>query len=221
MHRLIIAALITLLAIPAFAADEPKTEDQKTLYAVGLTVARQLSAFSLTPAEFEFVQQGIADGVTGKPPVVNLDVYNKKVQAMAKARIAVQGEKLAAAAKEFTEKAAKEKGAVKTESGLIYLPLKEGSGASPLATDKVKVDYRGTLVDGKEFDSSFKRGQPLEISLNAVIKCWTEGVPKMKAGGKARLICPPAIAYGERGQAGGIPPNATLVFEIELLEVMK
>jgi FKBP-type peptidyl-prolyl cis-trans isomerase FkpA len=221
MHRLIIAALITLLAIPAFAADEPKTEDQKTLYAVGLAVGRQLATFTLTPEELDFVKQGITDSVTGKTPLVTLEAYNQKVQDMAKARFAAQGEKLAVIAKDYTEKAAKEKGAVKTESGLIYLSLKEGTGVSPLATDKVKVDYRGTLVDGKEFDSSYKRGQPAEFALSGVIKCWTEGVQKMKAGGKARLVCPPAIAYGEKGAGASIPPNATLVFEVELLEVKK
>jgi FKBP-type peptidyl-prolyl cis-trans isomerase FkpA len=221
MHRLIIAALITLLAIPAFAADEPKTEDQKTLYAIGLAVGRQLATFTLTPEELDFVKLGITDSVTGKTPLVSYEAYNQKAQELAKARVAVQGEKLAAVAKEYTDKAAKEKGAVKTESGLIFMSLKEGSGASPLATDKVKVDYRGTLVDGKEFDSSYKRGQPAEFPLNGVIKCWTEGVQKMKAGGKARLVCPPSIAYGEKGAGALIPPNATLVFEVELLEVKK
>jgi FKBP-type peptidyl-prolyl cis-trans isomerase FkpA len=105
-------------------------------------------------------------------------------------------------------------------SGLVYKSLKDGNGASPLATDTVRVHYRGTLQDGKEFDSSHKRGQPAEFPLNRVIKCWTEGVQKMKVGGKAQLTCPPAIAYGERGTPGGpIPPNATLNFEIELLGI--
>ena len=105
-------------------------------------------------------------------------------------------------------------------SGLIYKSLKEGSGPSPAATDVVKVHYRGTLKDGTEFDSSHKRGQPAEFPLNRVIKCWTEGVQKMKVGGKAQLTCPPGIAYGERGTPGGpIPPNATLNFEIELLGI--
>ncbi|MCM2359324.1 MAG: FKBP-type peptidyl-prolyl cis-trans isomerase [Geobacteraceae bacterium] len=221
MHRLIIAALIALLAIPAFAADEPKTEEQKTLYAIGLALARQLSSFNLTPAEFEFVKQGLMDGATGKTPVVELDAYSKKIQELGQARQKAQGEVLAAAGKEFIDKAAKEKGAVKSDSGLVYLSLKEGSGASPAVTDKVKVHYRGTLTDGKEFDSSYKRGQPAEFPLNGVIKCWTEGVQKMKPGGKAKLVCPPAIAYGERGAGGLIPPNATLVFEVELLEVVK
>ena len=104
--------------------------------------------------------------------------------------------------------------------GLVYKSLKEGNGASPAATDTVRVHYRGTLPDGKEFDSSIKRGQPAEFPLNRVIKCWTEGVQKMKVGGKAQLICPPQLAYGERGTPGGpIPPNATLHFEIELLGI--
>jgi FKBP-type peptidyl-prolyl cis-trans isomerase FkpA len=105
-------------------------------------------------------------------------------------------------------------------SGLVYKSIKEGSGASPVATDVVRVHYRGTFPDGKEFDSSYKRGQPAEFPLNRVIKCWTEGVQKMKVGGKAQLVCPPGIAYGERGTPGGpIPPNATLHFEVELLGI--
>jgi FKBP-type peptidyl-prolyl cis-trans isomerase FkpA len=220
MRTLIIATLVTMLAIPALAADGPKTEDQKTLYAVGLIMANQLSVFSLTPAELELVKQGLTDGVTGKKPLVELSAYTPKIQALAGARRKAQGEKLAAEAKEFVAKAAKEKGAIKTGSGLIYQPLKEGSGASPAATDKVKVNYRGTLVDGKEFDSSYKRGQPAEFPLNGVIKCWTEGMQLMKPGGRARLVCPPEIGYGEQGNAL-IPPNATLVFDIELLEVKK
>jgi FKBP-type peptidyl-prolyl cis-trans isomerase FkpA len=111
---------------------------------------------------------------------------------------------------------------VTTASGLVYESLKEGSGASPAATDTVRVHYRGTLPDGKEFDSSYRRGQPAEFPLNRVIKCWTEGVQMMKPGGKARLTCPPAIAYGERGAGGGvIPPNATLLFEVELLDIKR
>jgi FKBP-type peptidyl-prolyl cis-trans isomerase FkpA len=107
------------------------------------------------------------------------------------------------------------------DSGLVYKSLKDGKGASPQATDVVRVHYRGTFPGGKEFDSSYKRGAPAEFPLNRVIKCWTEGVQKMKVGGKAQLVCPPAIAYGERGTPGGpIPPNATLHFEIELLGIV-
>jgi FKBP-type peptidyl-prolyl cis-trans isomerase FkpA len=111
--------------------------------------------------------------------------------------------------------------AVTTKSGLVYQSLKEGSGKAPAATDTVRVHYRGTLADGREFDSSYKRGEPTEFPLNRVIPCWTEGVQLMKPGGKARLTCPPAIAYGDRGAGGVIPPNATLQFEIELLTVRR
>ncbi len=115
--------------------------------------------------------------------------------------------------------AAKEAGAVVTASGLVYRSLKDGSGASPAASDKVKVHYRGTFPDGKEFDSSYKRNEAIEFPLNGVIKCWTEGVQRMKVGGKAKLTCPASIAYGERGAGGVIPPNATLLFEVELLAI--
>ena len=118
-----------------------------------------------------------------------------------------------------TAAAAQEAGAVVTASGLVYRSLLEGAGASPQATDRVKVHYRGTLPDGKEFDSSYQRNEAIEFRLNGVIKCWTEGVQKMKVGGKAKLTCPPAIAYGERGAGGVIPPNATLIFEVELLGI--
>jgi FKBP-type peptidyl-prolyl cis-trans isomerase FkpA len=110
---------------------------------------------------------------------------------------------------------------VTSPSGLVFESLQEGAGNTPVATDTVKVHYRGTLMDGKEFDSSYKRGEPIEFPLNRVIPCWTEGVQKMKPGGKARLTCPPAIAYGERGAGGVIPPNATLQFEIELISFRK
>ena len=115
--------------------------------------------------------------------------------------------------------AAKEPGATVAPSGLVYRSLKDGTGASPTATDKVKVHYRGTFLDGKEFDSSYKRNEPIEFPLNGVIKCWTEGVQRMKVGGNAKLTCPPAIAYGERGAGGVIPANATLQFEVELLGI--
>lgn len=115
--------------------------------------------------------------------------------------------------------AAKEAGASVSKSGLVYRSLNDGTGASPVATDLVRVHYRGTFPDGREFDSSYKRGKPSEFQLNRVIPCWTEGVQRMKVGGRARLTCPPSIAYGERGAGGAIPPNATLRFEIELLDI--
>jgi FKBP-type peptidyl-prolyl cis-trans isomerase FkpA len=123
------------------------------------------------------------------------------------------------AADKTLEAAAKEPGAVVTASGVVYRALKEGSGISPKASDTVKVNYRGMFPDGQEFDSSYKRNQAIEFPLNRVIACWTEGVQRMKVGGSAKLSCPSATAYGERGAGGVIPPNATLVFEVELLGI--
>lgn len=221
MFRCFVITLIVMLAVPAFAAGAPASEDEKTIYAVGLIVARQLSVFNLTPAEFDIVKQGLTDAYAGKKTDIELGAYQEKVQELAKSRRKAQADKVAAAGKEFLEAAAKGKGVVKTDSGMIYQSLKEGDGASPAPTDTVKVNYRGTLPDGREFDSSYKRGNPVDFRLDGVIKCWTEGLQKMKAGGKARLICPPGIAYGDSGAGELILPGATLVFEVELLEVKK
>jgi FKBP-type peptidyl-prolyl cis-trans isomerase FkpA len=142
------------------------------------------------------------------------------LRALAFASVTVLPLPAAHAQADAAASAAKEAGAVVTPSGLVYRSLKDGKGASPSATDTVKVHYRGTFPDGREFDSSHKRGEPAQFPLNGVIKCWTEGVQKMKPGGKAKLTCPASIAYGERGAGGGlIPPNATLQFEVELLEI--
>jgi len=144
------------------------------------------------------------------------------LRAVALASVTALALPLAHAQADAASAAAKEAGAVVTPSGLVYRSLKDGKGASPTAADTVKVHYRGTFPDGKEFDSSYKRGEPIEFPLNGVIKCWTEGVQKMKVGGKAKLTCPASIAYGERGAGGGvIPPNATLQFEVELLGIAK
>ena len=124
-----------------------------------------------------------------------------------------------AGANDTIAKAAKEKGAVKTASGMVYQSIKEGSGKSPGASSVVEVNYRGTLTSGKEFDSSYKRKQSIKFPLSGVIPCWTEGVQKMKVGGKAKLVCPPELAYGARGAGQDVPPNATLIFEVELLDI--
>lgn len=212
--------VFTLASASAFALEAPKTDEEKTLYTIGLIIAKQLRVFNLGAEELERVKQGLTDGATAEKPAVEIADYNSKVQDLAKARIKVQSDKLAVAGKEMLDKAAKEKGAVRTDSGLVFVSLKEGAGDSPKATDTVKVHYKGTLSDGHEFDSSYKRNKPAEFKLDAVIKCWTEGVQKMKPGGKAKLVCPAAIAYGEKSM-GDILPGSTLQFEVELLEVLK
>lgn len=219
MLRTITMLVTLMITATAFALDAPKTEEQKTFYAIGLSVARSLSVFSLSPAEFEMVVQGITDGQAGKNTGIEAAAYNGKIQELAKERRKALGDKQAVAGQAFLEKAATEKGALKTASGMVYSAITEGKGNPPTAADIVKVNYRGTLIDGKEFDSSYKRGKPLEFKLDNVIKCWTEGLQKMKPGGKARLICPPNLAYGDNGAGELILPGATLDFEVELLEV--
>lgn len=221
MRKLIIAIFVFLLAVPVWAA-QPQTEDQKTLYVLGVIITKQLSDFNLSAEEYEFVKSGFNDAAAGKKLIVEPDeLYGYKINVLAQERIKIAAQKQKDLAKPYLENAAKEKDAQKMDSGLIYQPIKIGSGLQPKATDTVKVHYTGTLIDGKEFDSSVKRGEPLEFPLEQVIPCWTEGVAKMKVGGKARLICPSNIAYGDQGRPPIIPGGATLVFEVELLEVAK
>ena len=194
------------------------TDEQKTIYALGLQVYRSLAQFDLSPAEVELVKRAIGDAAAGKP-AVDVNEWGPKFQAFEQARAARVAEKQKTASNAYLAKAAAAPGAKKTDSGLIYTDLRHGTGASPSASDTVKVNYRGTLIDGTEFDSSYKRNQPAQFPLSGVIRCWTEGVQKMKVGGKARLVCPSGIAYGDKGHPPVIPGGATLIFEIELLEI--
>ena len=215
-----IAVISTLLmAVPAAAAGpELKTEDQKTVYALGLNIAQSLAIFSLTPAEVDLVIAGFQDGIA-KSPKVEVSQYTPLVNQLAKQRSAAAAEIEKKEAVVFLEKLSKEPGAEKTASGLVFIPVSAGTGAAPKATDKVKVHYKGTLRDGSVFDSSIERGQPATFPLNGVIACWTEGLQKMKVGGKAKLGCPSSIAYGDRGAPPKIKPGSALLFEIELLSI--
>jgi len=198
---------------PALATDE-----QKAVYALGLSVQRSLLPFDLSPAELEIVKQAIVDAAAGKP-AVDLNEWGPKIGQLQKSRSDRLAQREKALAGEYLAKAAAEPGAVKMPSGLIYRELTPGTGDSPKATDTVKVHYRGTLINGTEFDSSYKRNQPAQFQLNGVIKCWTEGVQKMKVGGKSKLACPSDLAYGDQGRPPVIPGGATLVFEVELLGI--
>ena len=204
---------------PQAAAPGLETEDQKTIYALGLQVYRSLAQFDLSPAELELIKRALADAAAGKP-AVDVNEWAPRLQPFGQARSARVAEKEKAGSKAYLAKAAAEPGVIKTESGLIYTDIQPGTGASPAAADSVKVNYRGALTDGTEFDSSYKRNPPAQFPLSGVIRCWTEGVQKMKVGGKARLVCPSEIAYGDNGRPPTIPGGATLVFEIELLEIV-
>ena len=204
------------------SAVELKSEEDKILYTLGVVLGKNaLGSMRLSSAELELVKRGLSDQIGGRPLAADLNSYGPKIQGFAQTRAQAAASAATAPEKEkgraFLEAAAKEAGAVRTPSGLVFKSLTAGSGKSPVATDVVKVNYRGTLVDGTEFDSSAGHGRPAEFPLNRVIPCWTEGLQLMKEGGKAKLVCPSEIAYGNGGQ-GKIPPGATLVFEVELLE---
>ncbi len=190
----------------------PVTDEEKTIYALGLSIYRSIAGFDLSPKELDLVKQALSDAAA-KKPAVDITQWGPKIQGFASARVK-------SAATAYLTKAAAEPGAVKTESGLIYKETRAGTGASPRPTDTVRVQYRGTLVDGTEFDSSYARNEPAQFGLGQVIRCWTEGVGKMKVGGKATLVCPSDLAYGDRGQPPVIPGGATLIFDIELLDIV-
>jgi FKBP-type peptidyl-prolyl cis-trans isomerase FkpA len=219
---LLALALVAVLARQVSAAGpELKTDDDKTIYAIGLALSQNLGQFNLTPQEFELVKAGLADGYAGKEKRVDLQTFGPKINQLAKARASAAAGTEKKSSEAFLAKAASEKGAKKTASGLVYLETKAGSGDSPKPTDTVKVHYTGKLVDGTVFDSSVTRGEPASFPLNGVIKCWTEGLQMMKVGGKATLTCPSDIAYGDQGRPPQIKPGATLVFDVELLEIVK
>ena len=217
-------ALAGGVVVPSTRAQSPpelKTDEQKTLYAIGLAVAGTLAQFALSPTELELVKAGISDGVLNRQRQVDLQAYGTKIQELQRQRASLVAAAEQKAGQAVLDKAAAEKGATKTASGLVIVPIKPGTGPSPKATDKVKVHYHGTLADGSVFDSSIQRGEPATFPLNGVIPCWTEGLQLMRVGGKSKLVCPAALAYGDRGAPPRIKPGSTLVFEVELLEILK
>ena len=198
-----------------------ETEEEKVLYALGLAIAQNsLEPFKgqFSDAEMAVVMQGFADAVKGGEPIVSLQEFGPKINPMLQERMQKVQAQAAAEGEVFREKAAQEEGAVQTASGLIFKELTAGTGASPRATDRVKVHYHGSLIDGTVFDSSVERGEPVTFALDQVVKGWTEGLQMMKVGGKAKLTIPPELAYGPGGRSG-IPANATLIFEVELLGI--
>jgi len=199
------------------------SDEEKIGYVLGVNVAmRNLGELKglLEVSELEAAVQGMSDALLDKEMKVELTPeWGTKINALVNGRAAKKAEESKAAGAAFLAKAAEEPGAVKTDSGLVIQELVAGTGKSPAATDQVNVHYHGTLIDGKFFDSSVDRGQPINFPLNGVIPGWTEGLQLMKEGGKSKLVIPSELAYGENVQ-GDIPPGATLVFEVELLQVL-
>jgi FKBP-type peptidyl-prolyl cis-trans isomerase FklB len=222
MKRFILIFAAFLLTLPLFAQEKsPPLKDQKdkVSYSIGLNIGSNLGRqnVEINP---EALTAGVKDAIAGKPQLTQdqikevMTAFEKDMQQKQKAA----GEKSAAEGKTFLEENKKKEGVKTTASGLQYKVIKEGTGAQPKATDTVTVNYRGTLIDGKEFDSSYKRGQPATFPLNGVIKGWTEGLQLMKTGSKYQLFVPPDLAYGERTVGPDLAPNSTLIFEVELLD---
>jgi len=221
LRSILALVLGAALAAPALA-QELKTDEQKTLYALGLILSQNLASFNLGAADLDAVKAGITDGVLKKDPKISLSEWGPRIQGLQASRLAVVAAAERKSGEAFLAKAAAEKGATKTASGLIITTLTAGTGPAPQVSDTVKVHYQGTLADGTVFDSSVQRGEPITLPLaGGIIKCWSEGVPLMKVGGKSRLVCPPDLAYGDQGRPPRIKPGATLVFEIEVLEIVK
>ncbi|MCP4005501.1 MAG: FKBP-type peptidyl-prolyl cis-trans isomerase [bacterium] len=221
MRRFVFIALAALLlqASSSQAADPAlETEEQKTIYALGFAVSQQLSNFALSEEEVKILQTGLLAGLMAKKPAVELTVYGPKIQAFQAERQVLASKNETAAGAKFLKTAAAAKGAVKSDTGVIYRETQGGTGKAPGAEDKVTVHYHGTLRDGTVFDSSVTRGEPASFGLNRVIPCWTEALQKMKVGGKATITCPAETAYGDRG-SGRIKPGAALQFDVELISI--
>ena len=229
--KAILSIIVTSLLISSAYAQAPVPAPEPTPApavqtsdvhrALGAEIGKSLKIFELNAQDLEYVVSGLKDQISGNMTQEETDklaALRPEIQSLAQKKMEAQKEKNKKEADVFLAQASSKPGAQKKASGLIYTSKVEGSGPSPKAEDTVKVHYRGTLVTGEEFDSSYKRNEPTEFPLNRVIKCWTEGVQLMKVGGKAELICPSDIAYGDRGTPG-IPPSSTLIFEVELLEI--
>lgn len=197
------------------------TEEDKSFYSLGALMSRSIKTFELTPKELDSLKQGLTDGITGAPLKADPDKYRESLQQLQQTRLAAAAKKQAEVGAAYLANAATEAGATKTASGIVIKELKAGTGPNPKATDSVKVHYHGTLTDGTVFDSSVQRGEPVSFPLSGVIPCWTEAVQTIKVGGKSRIVCPAALAYGDRGSPPTILPGSTLIFEVELLGIEK
>lgn len=221
-----LSLLAFALALTACTKNDPKkvsleSEDDKTFYAMGYMLGGNLQRLSLSDKEIQSLYKGIAMAAKNEKSEVDMAKYQNRIQEVFKARMDKVAEKEKEAGKAFIEKFVKDESATKTESGLAYKVMKEGTGATPAAEDIVEVHYHGTLASGEVFDSSVERGKTISFPLNRVIKGWTEGLQTMKEGGKTKFVIPSDLAYGEAGAPPKIPGGATLVFEVELFKVTK
>lgn len=218
---ILLVAGLTLVACNKEKKVSLSNDELKTFYTVGHTLGERLKNLELSDEEVTAVSMGLRDAAMDKEPQVKTAEYRIKIQKLFQERVKKNADKQKNKGKEFLAAFSKEKDVVTTESGLAYKILSEGKGDFPKETDEVKVHYHGTLIDGTVFDSSKERGEPVTFPLNRVIKGWTEGVQKVKEGGKIKLVIPPELAYGDQGAPPKIAGGSTLVFEVELLSIVK
>jgi FKBP-type peptidyl-prolyl cis-trans isomerase FkpA len=220
MKTMLISSLFAIVLVGCKGEQKAKLEndDQKTLYSLGFLQGGNLSNMEWKDAEKAALVQGFKDALNKKEAAVKVEDFRRNIPTLMRDKVKKAAEKVKADGKAYLDKFAKEEGAQKTESGLAYKITKEGTGAMPKETDTVKVHYHGTLVDGTVFDSSVDRGQPISFPLNRVIKGWTEGLQKVKQGGKIKLVIPSDLAYGDGGNRK-IPGGSTLIFDVELIEI--
>ena len=217
------SAVSTAVAVERVAVEppaRPAADDDHTLYALGVLISRNLEDFQLTPAEFERVKAGLIDGVNHHATQVDLKSDTPAIQALRQERFAHVMKQKRDENQAFVNAVAALPGATRTGSGLVMIPIHAGKGASPGPNDQVSVNYKGKLIDGTVFDASVPQGQPAQFGLGGVIPCWSEALPLMKVGGKSRIACPSALAYGAHGSPPAIGPDATLDFEVELMNVV-
>ncbi|MBF0298831.1 MAG: FKBP-type peptidyl-prolyl cis-trans isomerase [Oligoflexia bacterium] len=197
-----------------------KTEDDKVLYAMGVMFGGRMADIKLSEAELDILLKGFKDASMNKKSEVDMKDYQLKVRDFFMKRMQAGAEINKKVGLDYIDKFVKDEGAKKVTSGLAYKVLTEGTGKSPTANDTVEVHYKGTLIDGTVFDSSYERNQKVTFPLNRVIKGWTEGLQLVKEGGKIKLVIPPDLGYGDAGAPPKIPGGATLIFEIELFKIM-
>ncbi|MDP3278456.1 MAG: FKBP-type peptidyl-prolyl cis-trans isomerase [Deltaproteobacteria bacterium] len=205
-------------AVASTSSATPRTDQERAFYSLGLMLGQRTSEFNMSPTELAMVQRGLSDSINHRTPLVNMREYLPRLQEMSEQRARAASVRTREEGTRFAAAAAREPGATRTPSGLVYRETTPGTGPSPSAQDEVTVHYTGTLMDGTEFDSSRGRGEPARFRLDGVIPCWTEAVQRMHVGGRAQIVCPPDIAYGDRAQRV-IPAGSTLKFDVELIAI--
>jgi FKBP-type peptidyl-prolyl cis-trans isomerase FkpA len=222
----VLASLVLVACTPAeppapaapAASVQLQSDQDRTLYALGLAIGQNVRDFNLTAAEADIVALGLTDSVLGNEPKAALEEFGPRIQMLMQERMMAGAAEEKDASNAWVAEQAALPGAERSASGIVLIPMTEGTGENPTADSTVRVHYHGTLRDGTVFDSSVQRGEPISFPLSGVIPCWTEGVQKIKVGGKAKLICPSDTAYGDQG-SGSIPGGAALAFEVELLGI--